>query len=61
MIKAINNLFIEFLAEYDMDADTFFHSSKFGNFELAVMETIDYDALDTPEYKTWLEELCENF
>ena len=61
MIKIINYLFIEFLVAFDMDAETFVHSSHFGDFELAVMETVDYDALETEAYKTWLAEVCENF
>ena len=61
MVKAINDLFIDFLVAFGMDAETFFYSSHFGDFELAVMETIDYSALETEAYKTWLAELCENF
>ena len=61
MIKVINELFIDFLVAFGMDAETFVHSSHFGDFELAVMETVDYDALETEAYQTWVTELCENF
>ena len=61
MIKAINDLFIEFLVAFGMDAETFIHSSHFGDFEVTVMETVDYDILETEAYETWLAEICENF